>query len=90
MRMICHRGELDDIRLTTGQTGMDLAEVLGRLREVMQADDALRLAEAGNRAGDVVLQVDIVDALGNCRAEQHQPFCFRYRATSRRPRHGDR
>ena len=56
------------------QPAVDLLEIVGRLAEVVQADDPLGLAEARNRAGDVFFQVDVLDALGDRRPQQQQPL----------------
>ena len=55
------------------QPGVQLAEIVGRVAEAVVADDPLRLAEARNLAGDVVFQVDVLDAVGDRLAEHDQP-----------------
>ena len=76
MRLVGHRGDLDDVGVERLEPGVQLAQIVGRVAEVVVADDPLRLAEAGNLAGDVVFQVDVLDAVGDRLAEQHQPRVF--------------
>jgi hypothetical protein len=44
---------------------VQLAKVVGRLAEVVVADDPLGLPEPANLARDIFFQVDPVDAFGN-------------------------
>ena len=74
VRMVGHRADLDDVGIELAQPAVDFVEVVGRLAEVVQADDPLGLAESRNRRGDVVLQIDVLDALGNRRPQQQQPL----------------
>ncbi len=61
------------------QAAVDLVEVVGRLAEIVEADDPLGLAEAGNAGGDVVFQVDVFDAFGDRRPQQQLPLLLRAR-----------
>ena len=56
-----------------GQPGVDFVQIVRRFAKVVQADDPLGLAVAGNLVGDVLFQVDVLDPLGDRRAQQHQP-----------------
>ncbi len=69
-----HRADLDDVGVEFGQALVDAFEVVGGLTEVVEADEALGLAVAGDLAGDVVLEVDILHPLGDGRAEEHEPL----------------
>ena len=74
MRLVGGRGDFDHVRVVLCQLGMDRRQLLGRLAEIVVADNALRLAEAGNRAGNILLEVDVIDSLGDRRSQQHQPL----------------
>ncbi len=50
-----------------------LVQVFGRLAEVVVADDPLGFAEARNRAGDILFQIDVLDAFGDGGPQQQQP-----------------
>ena len=75
--MVGHRRDLDDVRIALRKAAVDLVEVVGRLAEVVEADDPLRLAEAGNAGGDVVFQVDVFDAFGDGRPQEELPLLLR-------------
>ena len=64
---------------SSAQPAVELVQVVGRLAEIVEADDPLRAAEAGDRRGHVVLQVDVLDPLGDRRPQQHQPLLLRCR-----------
>ena len=55
---------------------MDLLEVVGRLAEVVEADDPLGLAEAGDLAGDVLFEIDVLDPFGDRGPQEHQALVF--------------
>ena len=57
--------ELDDVRIELAQPAVDFVEIVGRLAEVVQADDPLGAAETRNRRGDVLFQIDVLDPLGD-------------------------
>ncbi len=76
VRMVGHRGELDDVGVERGQPGVHFFQILGRLAEVVQADDPLGLAVAGDRRRDVFFEVDVFDPLGDGRAQQHAALLF--------------
>ena len=61
---------------SAGQPPVDLVQVVGRLAEVVMADDPLGAAETRNLAGDVLLEIDVLDPLGNRRPQEHQPLLF--------------
>ena len=65
-------------------------EVVGRLAEVVEADDPLRLAEAGNAGGDVVFQVDVFNAFGDGRPQEELPLLLRARPFAAIGRRGGR
>ena len=90
VRLVGHGGDLDDVGVERRQPGVDLVQIVGRLAEVVQADDPLGLAEARDRAGDVVFQIDVFDAFGDRAAQQHQPLLFAAGATCRRRARGGR
>ncbi len=73
VRLVGHRGDLDDVGIERGQSGVDFRQVLGCLAEVVQADDAFRLAVDRNLVGDVRLQIDVLDAFRDRGPQQHQP-----------------
>ena len=52
---------------------MARVEVVGRLAEIVQADDPFGVAEAGYQRRDVLFQVDVLDSLGDGRTQKHQP-----------------
>ena len=53
---------------------MDFVQVLGRLAEIVQADDSLRLPKARNFARNVLLQIDVIDAFHNGQTEKNLPL----------------
>ncbi len=71
---IGHRDDLHDVGVELCQPLVDLFEVLGRLLEVVVADDPLRVAVAADAAGDVGLEVDVVGPAGDGGAEQGLPL----------------
>ena len=75
--VVDHRRDLHDVRVALRQAAVDLGEVLGRLAEVVEADDPLGLAEAGNGGGDIVFQVDVLDPFGDGRPQEELPLLFR-------------
>ncbi len=68
--------DLDDVGIVTAEPGVDGIEVVRRLAEVVEADDPLGLAESRNLPRDIFIQVDVLDALGDGRAEQQDPLLF--------------
>src|SRR5690349_1984754 len=56
---------------------MHAFEIGWGLFEVMEADDALRLAIARNALGDVLFQIDVINARSDGAAKQHLSFFFR-------------
>ena len=76
VRLVGHRGDLDDVGIERLEPGVQLAQVVRRVAEVVVADDPLRLAEPRNLAGDVVFQIDVLDAVGDRLAEHDQPGFF--------------
>ncbi len=72
VRMVGHRADLDDVGIELAQPAVDFVEVVGRLAEVVQADDPLGASETGDRRGHVVFQIDVLDALGDG-GPQQQP-----------------
>ena len=58
------------------QRVVNLAQIGRGLLKVVITDDPLRLAEAGNRGGDVFLQIDILHAFGDGGPQQQLPFVF--------------
>ena len=74
VRMIGHRADLDDVGIELAHPAVDVVEIVGRLAEVVQADDPLGAAETRNRRGDVLFQVDVVHALGDRAPQQQQPL----------------
>ena len=76
-RVVGHRADLDDVRIEFRHPGVDFFEVVRRLAEVVVADDPSRAAEAADRPGDVVLEVDVLDPLGDRRPQEHQPLLLR-------------
>ena len=56
---------------------VDAPQVLRRLAEIVVADDPLGLPEPRDAAGDVILQVHVVDAFRDRRPQGQQPGLFR-------------
>ena len=83
VRMVGHRGQLHDVRIEARQPAVHLCEIVGRLAKIVQADDPFRAAETGDRAGDVLLQVDVLHPFGNGRPQQQQPLLLACRRTCR-------
>ena len=73
VRLVGHRGDLDDVGVELGQARVDLRQVLGSLAEVVQADDALRLAVDRDPVGNVRLQIHVLHPFGDGGPQQHQP-----------------
>ncbi len=76
VRLVGHRGDLDDVGVERRQPGVNLLQVVGRLAEIVQADDPLGLAVTRDHRGDVFFQIDVLDPLGDRAAQQHQPLFF--------------
>ena len=74
--MVGHGADLDDVGVQAAEAPVDFSEVVGRLAEVVVADDPLGLAEAGDLAGDVLFEIDVLDPLGDGRPQQHQALIF--------------
>ena len=72
VRMIGHRADFDDVGIELAEAAVDFVEVVGRLAEVVQTDDPLGASETGDRRGDVVFQIDVLDPFGDG-GPQQQP-----------------
>ena len=75
--MVGHGRDLDDVRIALAKTAVDLVEVVGRLAEIVETDDPLGLAVARNLGGNVVFQVDVIDALDDGRPQQKLTLLLR-------------
>ena len=75
-RMICHRGNLDDVGIEFGEPLVQEHEVGGCFLEVVVTHDPLRLAIPRHLGGDVVLEIDVVGPLDDRRAEEHEAGLF--------------
>ena len=75
--MVGHGRDLDDVRIELRKAAVNLVKVVGRLAEIVETDDPLGLAVAGDFAGNVVFQVDVFDAFDNCRPQQELTLLLR-------------
>ncbi len=70
--IVGHRGYLDDIGVMASQSRVNLLEIFRCLAEIVHTDNAFGLAIARDRIGNVRLKIDILDSIGDRRAQQHQ------------------
>ena len=82
LRVVGHGADLDDVGVQRGQPAVDVFQVVGRPLEVVHADDPLGGAEAGDLAGDVFLQVDVLGPLGDRRPQEDLPLLFAARVAA--------
>ena len=66
--------EFHDVRVELAQPAVDFREIVGRLAEIVEADDPFRAAEAGDGCGQIILQVDVLHPFRNRRPQQQRPL----------------
>ncbi len=76
LRVVGHRGDLDDVRIEGGHAIVKGLEILRRFVKIVIADDAFGLAVSGNRGRDILFQVDVVHSFGDGGPKNELPLLF--------------
>lgn len=74
MRIVRHGGKLDNVGIEFSQALVNFPDILRCLMKIVIADNPFGLSKSWNRTGDVFFEIHVVDPLGDCRTEQHQPL----------------